>query len=99
MDLSYQEACIMHREEARRKLVESYISTGSVSNTARLWGTSRNVVRKWARRYQEEGLAGLGDRSRRPHHSPHQVVPLIEEKVIEARRKTGYGRKRLAWYL
>jgi len=78
MDLSYQEAHIMNREEARRKLVESYMAIGSISKTARLWGTSRNVVRKWVRRYQEEGLAGLGDRSRRPHHSPHQVVPLIE---------------------
>ena len=28
------------REEARRKLVESYIANGSMSNTARLWGTS-----------------------------------------------------------
>jgi len=98
MDLSYQEA-IMNREEARRKLVESYISTGSISNTARLWGTSRNVVRKWVRRWEEEGLSGLADHSRRSHHFPHQVAPLIEEKVVKARSKTGYGRKRLAWYL
>ena len=91
MDLSYREVYTMNREEARRKLVETYMSTGNLSQTARLWGTSRHLVR----RYQEEGLAGLKDRSRRPKRTP----PEVEERVIAARERTGYGRKRLAWYL
>jgi len=56
MDLSYREVYTMNREEARRKLVETYMSTGNLSQTARLWGTSRHLVRKWVRRYQEEGF-------------------------------------------
>jgi transposase len=99
MDLSYKEVYVMNREEARRKLLETYRATGNLSETARLWQTSRHVVRKWVRRYQEEGLPGLADRSRRPKRSPKRTPAEVEEKVIAARRRTGYGRKRLAWYL
>jgi len=56
-------------------------------------------VRKWVRRYQEEGLSGLEDRSRRPKRSPNQTPAELEEKVIAAWKRTGYGRKRLAWHL
>lgn len=99
MDLSYREVYAVNREEARRKLVETYMSTGNLSQTARLWGTSRHLVRKWVRRYQEEGVSGLADRSRRPRRSPKRTPAELEEKVIEARERTGYGRKRLSWYL
>jgi transposase len=30
-----------------------------------------NCFYKWQRRYQEEGIDGLRDRSSRPHHSPN----------------------------
>lgn len=61
--------------------------------------TSRHVVRKWMRRYQKLGDADLRDRSRRPHHTPHQTPPEIEQRVLDAREKTHYGRQRLAIYL
>ena len=99
MDLSYQESYAMNPKETRRKVVETYLACGSISATARQWKTSRNVVRKWVRRYQEEGIAGLEDRSHRPHRSPNRTADDLEEKVVAARQATGYGRKRLAWYL
>jgi transposase len=67
--------------------------------TARLWHTSRLVVRKWARRYEQGGLDALHDLSRRPHSSPRRTPPEVEQQVLEAWKKTGYGRKRLALYL
>jgi len=99
MDVSYKEAYTMNRQEARRRLVNTYGTTGNLSATARLWHTSRQLVRKWVRRYQKQGEKGLVDHSRRPMAFPHQVPSQIEEKVGQARKKTGYGRKRLAWYL
>jgi putative transposase len=99
MDVCYQEVYAMNKTEARKRLVKTYETTGNLSQTARLWGTSRQVVRQWVRRYQQEGLSGLEDRSRRPRASPQKTPPEVEEVVLEARRKTGYGRKRLAWYL
>jgi len=51
MNLSYREVYVMNREEARRQLVETYMATGNLSESARLWQTSRHLVRKWVCRY------------------------------------------------
>ncbi len=40
---------------------------------------------KWLQRYAAEGPAGLRDRSRRPHHSPAQTAPAIEQAVLALR--------------
>ena len=63
MDISYQEAYTMNKEEARRLIIETYLDTGNLSFTAHLWRTSRQVVRKWVRRYQERASPGLKARS------------------------------------
>ena len=89
----------MNHLEPRRRLVQTYQRTRNYSETARLWHTSRHVVRKWVRRYQELGETGLRDRSRRPHHIPRQTPPQIEQQVLDAWKKTHYGRQRLAVYL
>lgn len=89
----------MNRVEARKLLIETYEETGDFSETARRWETSRHVVRKWVRRYRADGEAGLEGHSRRPHNSPRQTPPEIEEQVMGAWEKTRYGRRRLAHYL
>jgi transposase len=89
----------MNKVEARKELIKTYQETGSISATARLWNTSRQVVRKWVRRYQAQKEEGLRDKSRRPLHSPRQTPEEIEKLVVEARKKTGLGRRRLAIYL
>ena len=98
-ELAYGRVYAMNPVEARRLLIETYEQTGSLSETARVWQTSRHLVRKWVRRYQELGEAGLEYVSRRPHNSPRQTAPDIEQQVMDAWRKTGYGRLRLAIYL
>jgi transposase-like protein len=59
MELSYQEVYKMKPKEARYRLVQTYQQTGSITRTARLWQTSRQVARKWVRRFQREGEARL----------------------------------------
>ena len=54
--------------------------------TARCFKASRNTVRKWHRRWQQHGYAGLRDRSRRPHHSPNATPPQERRKLVELRR-------------
>jgi DNA invertase Pin-like site-specific DNA recombinase len=49
-ELAYREVYAMNRIEARRRLIQRYEETGSYSQTARLWHTSRHVVRKWPTR-------------------------------------------------
>lgn len=98
-DVAYGEIYAMTRVQARHRLVITYQVTHSMSETARRWHTSRQVVRKWLLRYDKEGEDGLQDRSHRPHCCPHQVSAEIEGRVMDAWRKTRWGRKRLALYL
>ncbi len=80
----------------RREIVEVYRECGSLRETARRFSVSRNTVRKWVRRYTEEGEAGLYDRPRRPKRSPRRTPLELEERVLELRRERGWGRRRIA---
>ena len=98
-DMAYGAIFRMTTEEARQRLVMTWETTHNVSETARIWHTSRQVVRKWLARYRQKGKEGLEDLSRRPHSSPRQTAVELEEQVMELWRKTNWGRKRLALYL
>ena len=98
-DLAYRTIHAMNLVKARQQLIKTYQETKSISETARRWHTSRQVVRKWLRRFEAQGLQGLQDLSRRPHSSPRQTAHEIEQVVRDARLATGYGRERLALYL
>ncbi|MGQ9666413.1 MAG: hypothetical protein ACUVWB_03785 [Anaerolineae bacterium] len=67
-DLAYGKVYTMNRVEARRQLIRTYQETGGIRVPAQLWHTSRQVMRKWVRRYQAEREAGLEGRSRRPRY-------------------------------
>jgi transposase-like protein len=58
-ELAYRQVYTMNPFEARKRLVQTYQQTGSVRKTAGIWHTSRQVVRKWVRRFEAEGEAGL----------------------------------------
>ena len=60
-------------------------------------GISRPTLRKWWRRYQAEGSAGLAGHSKRPHRSSQRKVFAREEALIlELRRERKLGIKQLA---
>jgi len=40
-------------------VIETYKQTQSIKATAKKWSTSRNVVRKWVRRYEKYGKSRL----------------------------------------
>ena len=56
-------------------------------DVATAMGVSAGTVYKWRRRYLEEGIAGLRDRSSRPHASPNRTPADIEAKVIALRKE------------
>ncbi len=41
---------------------------------------------KWLKRFREEGIEGLSDRSSRPHRCPHATPQAIADQVLEQRR-------------
>lgn len=59
------------------------------------FGISRQTGYKWVRRYRQEGLAGLTERSRRPRTSPGQTSRDLEDAVLALRaaHPTWGGRK------
>jgi transposase len=51
------------------------------------YGISSKTGYKWIRRYEEEGVDGLRDRSRAPMTCPHRTSEEIVERLIEMRVK------------
>lgn len=65
------------------------------AEAARTLGISRATVYKWLRRYREEGVEGLRDRSSRAHRCRHALRPEQVRLVLLARRYYRYGPHRL----
>jgi transposase len=84
-----------HKLDLRIHLVRFALEHG-IRGAAQHFQCSRNTVRLWLRRYQHHGVAGLSEKSRRPHTSPHKTPPQVEQQVIQQRLKTpGFGARRL----
>ena len=59
----------------------------SFTELCELFGISREAGYKCVRRFREDGIEGLKDRSRAPKTCPHRVDSVVEQLLIEARRK------------
>jgi transposase InsO family protein len=73
--------------------------TGNVSLTCRYFGITRQAFYIWLRRYEEYGLEGLRDRSRRPHTIPNATKPEVVGKIVYLRRNYHFGPHKIAMYL
>jgi len=73
--------------------------TGNVSMTCRYFGITRQAFYKWLRRYEEQGLEGLRDRSRGPHVIPHATKPEVVSKIVYLRQHYHFGPHKIAMYL
>jgi transposase len=70
----------------RYQMVLSVEKVG-IKETARVFHATRNTVRKWVRRWENEGYVGLEDRSRRPRHSPFATPSRERRKLIKLKKK------------
>ncbi|HEC26210.1 MAG TPA: IS481 family transposase, partial [Gammaproteobacteria bacterium] len=59
----------------------------SMTDLCARYGISRKTGYKWVARYEELGLDGLNEQSRRPSKSPIQTPYRIQQKIIELRQK------------
>jgi transposase InsO family protein len=62
-----------------------------VAHAARAMGVSRQCAHRWLARFDAEGVAGLEDRSSRPHSTPTRTPPELEARVLAARREHRRG--------
>jgi len=78
-------------KRAHRYQMIQYAFSHGVKPAARIFGTSAPVVRKWLRRFKEQGYAALVDLSRRPHHSPRATSQSVKDHIVGL-KKNKYGR-------
>jgi transposase InsO family protein len=76
-------------ELVRRVLVESQAPMA----VATAMGVSAKTVRKWVERFATEGVAGLADRSSRPHCLHRPTPEPITARIAELRRQRWTGKQ------
>jgi transposase-like protein len=73
-----------------------YEETHDVGLVCRRCGISGPTLRKWLRRYEEQGAAGLVSLSCRPKTSPQRKMVAQEEAwILELRRKRNFGARHI----
>ena len=66
-----------------RRIVEEGLRAEEAAHAA---GVSVRTAYKWLKRFREEGLEGLLDRSSRPRSCPHATPPTVVAQLIERRQ-------------
>lgn len=81
--------------EQRVELIREWKDGESIVWLAEAYGVSRKTIYKWIKRHAAEGAAGLQNRSRAPHSSPQQLSEEMVARVIQARKRWGWGPRKL----
>ena len=75
----------------RDRIVRQVESGQTLEAVAEAAGVCPRTVRKWVDRYRREGLAGLLDRSSRPHRLRQPTPQAVAEEVERLRRQRWTG--------
>lgn len=90
------------RERTLMSLREEFVQRAAVEDAnlsalCRQFGITRRTGYRWLHRFEGAGLAGLDDRSRRPHSSPRQTSSALEDEVVALRRQhPAWGGRKLS---
>jgi len=79
---------IRREQLARRVLFQG----ATLKAAAAAFNVSSRTASKWTRRFQQQGPAGLQDRSSRPHRSPRRTPPHQVQQIEQLRRQRFIGR-------
>lgn len=82
--MSWKECSIM---DERMKFVSRLVDGEKMSELCREFNISRKTGYKFYNRYQQEGMAGFYDKSRKPLNSANRLVSRIENLIIEIKRE------------
>jgi transposase InsO family protein len=61
------------------------------ARAAERYDVSWRTATKWAKRYRDEGPAGMADRSSRPHRQPNRTPAPVVRKIVHLRRNHRLG--------
>jgi putative transposase len=86
--------------DQRKEFAVKAMKTEDFAELCREYGISRETGYKWRRRLVEEGLGGMGEKSRRPKSSPHQLTEDVVCRLLRLRyaHPTWGARKLVALY-
>lgn len=80
----------------RLRWVQMYQATGDAGLVCRRCGVSRPTLRKWLRRFKEQGEPGLVSQSKRPQRSPARKIGAeLKDQIIEMRAQKNVGARRI----
>jgi transposase InsO family protein len=83
--------------EYRYRAVREVLGGSPAGEVAERYGTTRQSLHAWRKRFEAEGMLGLADRSRRPKSSPSRVDPEVEALICQLRREhPRWGARRIA---
>ena len=92
----YDMICADDPHFALRHQLVRFARIEGIKAAARHFGCLRNTVRKWFRRFHDQGNAGLRSQSRAPKSCPHKTKEAMENRVVALRNKSpGFGARRL----
>jgi len=87
-------------ETGRLRLARCVIEEGwPVRRAAERFQVSPTTASRWARRYREQGSAGMADRSSRPRTSPNRTAQRLERRIVRLRVTRRLGPARIAFRL
>lgn len=75
------------REQRVRFVVAAARKEKPLTTLCREFEISRPTGYLWLRRYEEAGVAGIAEVSRRPQHSPGRTAANLEQRVIQVRKQ------------
>ena len=83
--------------EYRYRAVCEVVGGSPIGEVAVRYGTTRQSLDTWRTRFKQEGMAGLADRSRRPHTSPTKLDADVEALICRMRREhPRWGARRIS---
>jgi transposase InsO family protein len=85
--------------ERMRFVVDAEGDLYTMTELCERYGISRMTGHKWLRRFRQDGVGGLEDRSRAPENCPHRTDAEVVNALVDARhRHPNWGaRKLILW--
>lgn len=77
----------------REHLIKMVLSGQTPQAVSEAAGVCPRTVRKWVRRFEQEGLPGLQDRSSRPRRLRKPTPPEVAERIVALRRQRMPGKE------